>query len=255
MNVLWVIIVASLLVILIARTQKNKPVQPPFPDSSIPEETIKFSCPNPVKAAQWKIVCFLRSEQRLPVLNRYIELCGELHADPEIIDIAQSYADMVHTMKIWSMPHPILSLDEDIAQYIKQSSSFDIERYLKFLQEYEANETLIKLAEERVAYWEEEFRDPIHDPVPTSPELLHGTVISIAGRFIQSDKLFQIISECGATFQKAVTNETTIFIQGSNPSIHTLAKVKKLQTEGYDIRTMKQAEFYDFIRDLHKHQL
>ena len=255
MELLWVIIIASLLFLWFSRTKKNKTDQPAIPDPTIPEEITRFSCPSPVNAAQWKIVCFLRSEQRLPVLNRYIELCGELHASPEIIDIAKSYADMVHAMEIWSMPHPILSLHEDVAQYIEQSSSFDINRDLRFLQEYEADETLIKLAEERVAYWKEQYRDPLHDPVPTCPNLLRGTVVSVAGRFIQSEKLYQILSECGATFQKNVTDKTSILLQGSNPSIHTLAKVEKLRGQGCNIQIMKQAEFYDFLRDLHKKQV
>lgn len=259
MDILWWIIIAGILVWIIGkkRLYNSEPETTLTGPSLSPmqSEIIKFTCPEPTSEPLWKILCFLRSENRRPVLDRYAELSKELNASPEIIDLADQYVDMVRTMSLWSMPHPMISEKDNIASYLNKCPDYLIDKYLGILREYEADGYLIELAEERASYWEEMNRDPIHDPVPTHPDLLRGTVVSVAGRFIQSERLYQILSECGATFQKAVTDETTILLQGSNPSIHALAKVKKLQTEGFDIRIMKQSEFYDLIRELHKNQI
>lgn len=257
MDILWWIIIAGILVWIFGNKKKvTEETVSSIPDIVEPPITEIVNVPHPINAQPDKILDFLRSTDRQEVLDRYYEVAIEHQASDEIISWAILYRDLGAELKREYFPHPITTSFEKIKQCLDcKFIEDDLRRYREIVLEYGTYPEIITEIDKRINYLDELYRDPIHDPVPTHPDLLRGTVVSVAGRFIQSERLYQILSECGATFQKAVTDETTILLQGSNPSIHALAKVKKLQTEGFDIRIMKQAEFYDLIRELHKNQI
>lgn len=249
MDILWGIIIAGILVWLFDNKKRNKTASSPPSILSRPDEVFQVQVPDSTVAPQWKVLLYLRSESRKPVIDWYAEYARRNHANSEIIDLIDQYADMIDTLSRWSMPHPTVAPLVEIEHFLNRTENeFLVEKYEKIARNYEAATEVISLIELKKDTFRAQAYGPSHGTVPIHPDALEGLIIVKTGFLVEPKRLQSIIHKCGATLQRRVTVHTDILIKGFHPEVNVMEEVKRLKSQGYDIRILTQGRFYNFVR-------